>query len=177
MWDHRSLTGIEATTLARKWGVLNTGPSGKSQSIIFHTIIKYIFIYICMCVCVFSCFSNVWLLATLWTVAHQAPLSIGFFRQEYCSGLPCPPPGGLPDPEMEPVSPTYSALAGETFTTRAIIYTQPNKLWKWCTQYATKFAKLSSGHRTGKVSFHSNPKERQCQRMLKLPHNCTHLTH
>ena len=37
--------------------------------------------------------------------------------------------------------------------------------------------KLSSGHRTGKkVSFHSNPKERQCQRMLKLPHNCTHLT-
>ena len=36
--------------------------------------------------------------------------------------------------------------------------------------------KLSSGHRNGKVSFHSNPKERQCQRMLKLPHNCTHLT-
>ena len=35
---------------------------------------------------------------------------------------------------------------------------------------------LSSGHWTGKVSFHSNPKERQCQRMLKLPHNCTHLT-
>ena len=37
--------------------------------------------------------------------------------------------------------------------------------------------KLSSGHRIEKVSFHSNPKERQCQRMLKLPHNCTHLTH
>ena len=37
--------------------------------------------------------------------------------------------------------------------------------------------KLSSGHRTGKVNFHSNPKERQCQRMLKLLHNCTHLTH
>ena len=36
--------------------------------------------------------------------------------------------------------------------------------------------KLSSGHRTGKVSFHSNPKEMQCQRMHKLPHNCTHLT-
>ena len=35
---------------------------------------------------------------------------------------------------------------------------------------------LSSGHRLEKVSFHSNPKERQCQRMLKLPHNCTHLT-
>ena len=37
--------------------------------------------------------------------------------------------------------------------------------------------KLSSGHRTGNVGFHSNPKERQCQRMFKLPHNCTHLTH
>ena len=39
------------------------------------------------------------------------------------------------------------------------------------------FGKLSSGHRTGKVSFHSNPKKRQYQRMLKLPHNCTHHTH
>ena len=47
---------------------------------------------------------------------------------------------------------------------------------KICTQYVSKFGKLSNGHRTGKVSFHSNPKERQCQRMLKLPHNCTHLT-
>ena len=43
-------------------------------------------------------------------------------------------------------------------------------------QNASKFGKLSSGHRTGKGRFHSNPKERQCQRMLKLPHNCTHLT-
>ena len=47
---------------------------------------------------------------------------------------------------------------------------------KCCTQYASKFGKLSSGHRTGKCHFHSNPKKRQCQRMLKLPHNCTHLT-
>ena len=37
--------------------------------------------------------------------------------------------------------------------------------------------KLSSGHRTGKGQFHFNPKERQCQGMLKLLHNCTHLTH
>ena len=48
-------------------------------------------------------------------------------------------------------------------------------LWKCCTQYASKFGKLSAVA-TGleKVSFHSNPKERQCQRMLRLPHNCTH---
>ena len=46
-----------------------------------------------------------------------------------------------------------------------------------CTQYASKIGKCSSGHRLEKVTFHFNPKERQCQRMLKLPHSCTHLTH
>ena len=53
-------------------------------------------------------------LATLWTVAHQTPLSMGFPRQEYGSGLPFPPPGNLPDPRIEPGSP---ALAGRIFTT------------------------------------------------------------
>ena len=43
--------------------------------------------------------------ATQWIVAHQAPLSMGFPRQEYCSGLPFPSPGALPDPEIEPRSP------------------------------------------------------------------------
>ena len=42
---------------------------------------------------------------TLWTVAHQAPLSLGFSRQEYWSGLPCPPLGDLPNPGIEPISP------------------------------------------------------------------------
>ena len=49
-------------------------------------------------VCVFSCFSRVRLFETLWTAVHQAPLSMGFPRQEYWTGLPCPPPGGLPNP-------------------------------------------------------------------------------
>ena len=49
-------------------------------------------------------FSCVQLFGTLWTVAHQASLSMGFSRQEYWSGLPCPPPGDLPDPGIEPVS-------------------------------------------------------------------------
>ena len=44
-------------------------------------------------------------LATPWTVAHQTPLSMGFSRQEYWSGLPCPPPGDLPNPGIEPKSP------------------------------------------------------------------------
>ena len=51
--------------------------------------------------------------ATPWTGAHQAPLFMGFFRQEYWNRLPFPPPGDLPNPEMEPVSP---ALAGRFFT-------------------------------------------------------------
>ena len=49
--------------------------------------------------------SHVWLFATPWTVAQQAPLSMGFSRQEYWSGLPCPPPGGLPNQGIQPRSP------------------------------------------------------------------------
>ena len=48
-------------------------------------------------------------LATLWTVASQAPLSMGFFRQEYWSGLPFPFPGDLPDPGIKPRSPALQA--------------------------------------------------------------------
>ena len=47
--------------------------------------------------------------AILWTVAHQAPLSRGFSRQEYWSGLPCPPQGDLPNPGIEPRFPTLQA--------------------------------------------------------------------
>ena len=65
------------------------------------------FIYICfiaMRECMPSCFSHVQLFGTLWTVAHQAPLSMGVSRQEYWSGLLCPPPGDLPNPGIEPIS-------------------------------------------------------------------------
>ena len=54
--------------------------------------------------------------ATLWTVAHQAPLCMGFSRQEYWSGLPCPPSGKLPDPWSN-LCPYISSLAGRFFTT------------------------------------------------------------
>ena len=53
---------------------------------------------------VLSRFSRVRLFVALWTVAHRAPLSMGFSRQEYQSGLPCLPPGDLPDPGIEPMS-------------------------------------------------------------------------
>ena len=50
-------------------------------------------------------------------IAHQAPLSVGFSRQKYWSGLPFPTPGDLPNPEIKPVSLASSALAGGFFTT------------------------------------------------------------
>ena len=51
------------------------------------------------------------------TVALQTSLSVGFSRQEYWSELPCPPPGDLPDPGVEPMSPEFLALADGFFTT------------------------------------------------------------
>ena len=66
-----------------------------------------------------SLFSYVQLFATLWTVAHQAPLSIGFPRQEYWSGLPFHPPRDLPDPGIETMSFVSPALAGGFFTMEA----------------------------------------------------------
>ena len=61
--------------------------------------------------------SRIQLFATPWTGAHQAPPSMGFPKQEYWSGRPCPPPRGLPDPGIAPGSPVSPALAGRFFTT------------------------------------------------------------
>ena len=61
----------------------------------------------CMCACMFSCFSPIWLFPALWTVAHQAPLYMGFSRQEYWSGLPCPFSGDLWDPGIKPTFPEF----------------------------------------------------------------------
>ena len=67
--------------------------------------------------CMLNHFSRVQLFATLWTIARQAPLSMGFSRQEYQSVLPCPPPGDVPHPGTEPTSLISPALAGGFFTT------------------------------------------------------------
>ena len=71
---------------------------------------------------VLSSLSRVWLCATLWAVVHQAPLSIRFSRQEYWSGLPCPPLGDLPDPGIKPISFTSPSLAGGFLT--------PSTIWE-----------------------------------------------
>ena len=65
-----------------------------------------------MCLCMLNCFDFVQLFATLWTVSQQTPLSMGFCRQEYLRGLPCPCPGDLPNPEIKHTSLESSALAG-----------------------------------------------------------------
>ena len=72
---------------------------------------------ISLLMCVLSRFSHVQLFATVLIVACQAPMSLGFSRQEYWKGLPCPPPRNLPDPGIEPESFMSPALAGGFFST------------------------------------------------------------
>ena len=64
--------------------------------------------------CLLSHFSHIQLFETLWNVAHQALLSVGFSRQEYWSGLPCPAPGYIPDPGVEPASLMLPALQADS---------------------------------------------------------------
>ena len=80
--------------------------------------------YVC---CVLCSLSRVRLFATLCTVAHQAPLSIGFPKQEYWSGLPLPSPGDLCDPGIKPGSPAWAggftpAPPGRPF--KELVYTK-----------------------------------------------------
>ena len=72
-------------------------------------------VYIITCVCVCAA-AQLCLTVSPWTVACQTPLSVGFSRQEYWSGLPYPSPGDLPDPGIKPVSPAALELAGRLFT-------------------------------------------------------------
>ena len=58
-------------------------------------------------VCTLSHYSHVRLFVTQWTIALQAPLSMGFSRQKYWSGMTCPPPGDLPHPGVEPGFPAF----------------------------------------------------------------------
>ena len=107
--------------------------------------------------CMLNCFSHVWLFATMWTVARQAPLSTGFSRQEYWSGLPCPPPGDFSNPGIEPVSPALQVDSlplshrGSPSVNITVIYfhanTKPVKqvtLQTWIQWWAQKEGELRS---------------------------------
>ena len=91
--------GIEPVSLALAGGFLTAEPPGKH--------LKY------WHPCVLSRFSCVSLFVTPWAEACQAPLFLGFSRQEYWSGLPFPPPGDLPNPGIEPMSPYISCIGKE----------------------------------------------------------------
>ena len=75
--------------------------------LIFGCCLKYR-LSVVLAKCILSHFSSVWLFVTPWTVAHQAPLSLGFSRQKYWSGLTCPPLGDIPDPWIQPTSPALT---------------------------------------------------------------------
>ena len=90
---------------------------------------------------------DVRLFVTPWTGAHQAPLSMGFSRQEHWGGLPFPLSGDLPDPEIQPASPVSPALAGRFFTTEPpafynILITRPPFLLLICPFYENSFSFL-----------------------------------
>ena len=87
--------GTEPRSLQWQSRVLTAGPPGN---------VLCVWIWVYVCICVLSRFSRVWLFESLWTVAHQAPLSMGFSSQEYWSGLLCPSLGDLPNPGIEPAS-------------------------------------------------------------------------
>ena len=88
--------------------------------------------------CKTSHLNCVGLFATLWTIAHQTALSMGFSRQEYWKGLPCPPPGHLPDPGIEPASLKAAALAGGFFTISAHLGS-PNGHYKYYSKHSNIF--------------------------------------
>ena len=91
-----------------------------------------------VCICVLSRFIRVRLFVILWTLAQQAPLSMAFSRQEYWSGLPCPPPGHIPDPVIEPASPASFVLQVDSFF---YIYKCIHFNWRLITlQYCSSFA-------------------------------------
>ena len=75
----------------------------------FHVLLIHRYVDFSCCCCLVASVVSDRLCATLWTVACQAPLSMGFSRQGCWSGLPCPPPGDLPDPGIEPQSPVLQA--------------------------------------------------------------------
>ena len=86
--------------------------------------------------CMLSHFSCVWFFATLWTVACQAPLSVGFSRQKYRSGLLYPPPGDLPNPGIKLMPPGkpligYTLIQTTTITTKTEAYGKVNSMMKY----------------------------------------------
>ena len=95
--------------------------------------LAFVYVTYCLLICLLArLIQSCRLFATLWTIAHWAPVSMRFSRQEYWSGLPCPPPGDLPNSGIKPTCLTSVALIGGFFTTSAsweahVIYCHASK--------------------------------------------------
>ena len=100
-----------------------------------------------------SRFSHVQIFETLWTVALQAPLSLGFSRQDYWSGLPCPPLGDLPNPGIEARSP---ALQADSLPSEPLGKPQLSQIW-FITWFQGYWAILASSDMRGQSALHSVP--------------------
>ena len=112
-------------TLVPRWSLQTASSAQKTASCVSQDINTW---ESSLCA-VLSHFRYVQLFATPWTVAHQAPLSMGFSRQEYWSGLPRPPPRDLPDPGIKPASLMSPTLAGRFFTIGTTCKASENHLW------------------------------------------------
>ena len=106
-----------------------------------------------VCICVQSCMTA-W---DPWTIACQAPLSVGLSRKEYCSGLPCPIPGNLSDPGIEPISLASPALTGGFFP---IVPSWKPQSSEWGSpKYSTQDSQL-------RVKFYQvNKRKKECKRL------------
>ena len=119
-----------------------------------------------LCVCV-KLLSRVRLSATPWTVARQAPLSRGFSRQEYWSGLPFPSPGDLPDPGIEPGSPALQADALPSEPQRSLMPVEGLKYRKnhqnvTDTSWANVIGKMAPEGTQGRVATSLQFKKKKC---------------
>ena len=111
-------TENDATTpvfIFRLWHQLH---STSERNTLFLKVLHFCSVSSVVCLWCAQTLSCVWLFVTPWIAACKASLSMGFSWQEYWSGLPFPPPGDLPNQEMEPMSLMSPALVGEFFTTR-----------------------------------------------------------
>ena len=113
------LSSKESTCNAGDVGLIPGSGRSSGRGNVTHSSI---FIYVCV-----KSLQLYLTLSTLWTVAPQAPLSMGFSRQGYWSGFPCPPPGDLSDRGIKPATLMSLALAGGFFTTSATYTT----CWMW----------------------------------------------
>ena len=117
-WSDLAAAAAAGTSLEVQWLGLQTSPW--IWSLVWELRSPWLCVGVGVSVCVRArsqSLSHVWLSLTLWTIAHQTPLSMGFSGQEYWSGLPFPPLGHLPSSGIQPASPASPAcILGRFFT-------------------------------------------------------------